>query len=113
MRTCVPPCGWGLGVLLCAALVFSQRREGRAEARYDAVGDLLAGYGVYCRPGAAWDLLRWFVCRVPYSSPLPGAVAPHPSSFSCVCVFLCRGGVSCGGLPVFLLVFHGEFGQIW
>ena len=89
---------WGLGVLFCAAPVFSQRREGRAEVRDDAVVDLLAGCGVCCRPGAAWDLRRCFVFR-PSSFLLPGAVAPHPSSFSCVCVVcvvLWRGGVSCG-----------------
>lgn len=60
-----------------------------------AVGDLLAGCGVCCRPGAAWDLRRCFVFHPPNSLP-PGAVAPHPSSFSCVCVVLCRCGMSCG-----------------
>lgn len=34
-------------------------------------------------------------CLPPPSLLLPGAVAPHPSSFSCVCVVLWRGGVSC------------------
>lgn len=46
-----------------------------------------------CRPGAAWDLRRCFVFHPPNSLP-PGAVAPHPSSFSYVCVVLCRCGVS-------------------
>ena len=54
------PCGWGLGVVLCAAPAFSQRWEVRAGVHYDAVGDLFAGCG---SPGATWDLRRWFVCR--------------------------------------------------
>lgn len=95
------------------APAFLQRREGRAEVRDDAVGDLLAGCGVCCRPGAAWGLRRFLsVAPSSYSSLLPGAVAPHP--FFLAFVWSCGGvGFLVGCLSVFLLVFHGECGRVW
>lgn len=95
--------------------VFSQRREGRAEVREDAVGDLLAGRDVCCSPGAAWDLRRCFVFR-PSSSLLPGAVAPHSLFFLRLCCLcgLAAGGVSCGVSACFpLWFFMVSAGQIW
>ena len=95
----------------------------------------LCGAGVFAKVGGilGFVTMRWGICWLDVvcvagparhgiccgvlSSPPPGslllgAVAPHPSSFSCVCGVLCRGGVSCGVSACFPLVFHGGCGQI-
>ena len=97
--------------MLCVAPAFSQRREGRAEVRDDEVGDLLVGCGVCCRPGAAWDLRRWFVR--PLASYFLGLSPLTPLLFlafvgSCVGV-----GFFAGCLPVFLWFFMADAGRFW
>ena len=77
----------------------------------DAVGDLLAGCGVCCRPGAAWDLRRCFVFR-PLASYFLG-LSPLTPAFvlfvgSCVGV-----GFLAGCLPVFLWFFMAGAGRFW